>query len=140
MAQVSQADLQKNSVSLDLLSNSYANERFPTLSKEKLATLRSKNRNQNTSRSAKTWLNVFNKCRAQRSEARKLEDILDAILGLFSGNSKNKKTVTNTNQRVWLSCSAGSKAKIKVVGTFSRWKGECQIQEVIMLVRRLCQL
>ena len=82
-------DLPIFSISHNLLSNSNANERFPTLPKEELANLRSKNQKQNkaTSESTKTWLKVFNEWRVQRNEARQLEDILrqelDAILCRF---------------------------------------------------------
>ena len=107
MADISH-DLPNFSISHDLFSNSYANESFPTLPEEELANLRSKNQNQNTSKSTKTWLKVLNEWKLQRIEARKLEDIprheLDAILCRFLLKFE-KKTVTNTNQKVWLSCS-----------------------------------
>jgi len=64
-----------------------ADERFPTLPEEELTNVRGKNQNQNTSKSAKTWSNVFNEWKVQRKEARKLEDIPchepDAILCRF---------------------------------------------------------
>ena len=102
-------DLTFFSISHNLFSNSNANERFPTLPEEELANLRSKNQNQNTSKSTKTWLKVFNEWRVQRNEARQLKDIprqeLDAILAGFLLKFE-KKTVMNTNQKGWLSCSA----------------------------------
>ena len=80
-------DLPFFAISHNLFSNSNANERFPTLPEEELANLKSKNQNQNTSKSTKTWLKVFNEWRVQRNEARQLEDILsqelDAILCRF---------------------------------------------------------
>jgi len=80
-------DLPIFSISHNLFSNSNANEIFSTLPDEELANLRRKNQNQNTSKSTKTWLKVFNKWRVQRNEARQLEDIprqeLDAILCRF---------------------------------------------------------
>jgi len=86
MAEFSE-DLPIFSISHNLFSNSKANERFPTLPEEELANLRSKNQNQNTSKTTKSWLKVFNEWRVQRNEARQLEDIpcqeLDAILCLF---------------------------------------------------------
>ena len=87
-------DLPIFSISHNLLSNSNANERFPTLPEEELANLRSKNQNQNTSKSTKTWLKVFNEWRVQRNEARQLEDIprqeLDAILCRFFAEIRKK--------------------------------------------------
>jgi len=44
------------SISHDLFSDITANEKFPTLPEKELANLRGKNQNQNTSKSAKTWL------------------------------------------------------------------------------------
>ena len=61
------------SISHDLFSDITANERFPALPEKELANLRGKN--QNTSKSAKTWLNVFNEWEVRRNEARKLKDI-----------------------------------------------------------------
>ena len=83
--------------------------RFPTLPEEGIANRRSKTQNQNTSKSTKPWLKVFKKRKGQRNEERKLEDIprheLDVILCRFLLKFE-KKTVTNTNEKVWLSFSA----------------------------------
>ena len=83
MAEFSTGELPNFVISHDLFSDITADERFPTLSEEELANLRDKNQNQNTSKSTKTWLNVFNEWKVQQNEARKLEDIpcheLDAI-------------------------------------------------------------
>ena len=93
MAEFSE-DLPIFSISHNLFSNSNANERFPTLPEEELANLRSTNQNQNTSKSTKTWLKVFNEWRVQRNEARQLEDIprqeLDAILCRFFAKIRKK--------------------------------------------------
>ena len=59
MAEFSHGDLLNFSISQDFFSNITANERFPTLPEEDLANLRGKNENYNTSKSTKTWLNVF---------------------------------------------------------------------------------
>ena len=45
MAKFYQADLQNSFISLDVFSNSNENQRFPTLSEEEVANLRSKNKN-----------------------------------------------------------------------------------------------
>jgi len=64
------------------------------LPEEELASLRGKNQNQNTSKSTKTCLNVFNEWKVQRNEARKLEDIpcheLNAILCRFFAEIRKK--------------------------------------------------
>ena len=94
MAEFSAGDLPNFSISHDLFSDITADERFPTLPKQELANLRGKNQNQNTSKSIKTWLNVFNEWKVQRNEARKLEDIpcheLDAILCRFFAEIRKK--------------------------------------------------
>ena len=64
-----------DSISHDLFSDITADERFPTLPEEELVDLRGKNQNQNTSKSTKTWLSVFNESRVQRNVARKLGSI-----------------------------------------------------------------
>ena len=48
---------------------------LPTLSEGELANLRAKNQNHNTSKSAKTSLNVFNEWKVKRNGAREFEDI-----------------------------------------------------------------
>lgn len=109
MAELSNADLPKFSISQDLLSDNTANERFPTLQEKDLANLRGKNQNQNTSKSTKTWLNVFNEWKVQRNERRKFGDIprneLDGILCHFFAELENK-TGTNMSLKAWLLCSA----------------------------------
>lgn len=61
-----------------------------------------------TSKSTKTWLNVFNEWKVQHNEAKKLEDIscheLDAIICRFFTEIR-KRTIKITNQKVWLSYS-----------------------------------
>ena len=72
MAEFSEEDFaQFFSVSRDLFNNCNANERFLSLLEKELSNLRNQNQNQNTSKSTKTWLNVFNEWKAQRKEARK---------------------------------------------------------------------
>ena len=97
MAEFSAGDLPNFSISHDLFSDITADERFPTLPKQELANLRGKNQNQNTSKSIKTLLNVFNEWKVQRNEARKLEDIYYPLswarcnsLPFFRWNSKKK--------------------------------------------------
>ena len=94
MAEFSAGELPNFVIFHDLFSDITADERFPTLPEEELANLRGKNQNQNTSKSTKTWLNVFNKWKVQRNEARKLEDIpcheLDAILCRFFSEIRKK--------------------------------------------------
>ena len=93
MAEFSE-DLPIFSISHNLFSNSNANERFPTLPEEELANLRSTNQNQNTSKSTKTWLKVFNEWRVQRNEAKQLGDIphqeLEVILCPFFAEIRKK--------------------------------------------------
>ena len=74
MAEFSAGDLPNFSISSELFSDIAADERFPMLPEEELANLRGKKQNQNTSKSTKTWLNVFNEWKVQRNELRKLED------------------------------------------------------------------
>ena len=88
MAEFSAGDLPNFSISHDLFSEITADERFSTLPEEELANLRGKNQNQNTSKSTKTGLNVFNEWKVQCNEARKLE--LDAILCRFFAEIRKK--------------------------------------------------
>ena len=94
MAKFSAEDLPNVFNCHDLFSDITADERFPTLPEEELTNRRGKNQNQNTSKSTKTWLNVFNEWKVQRKEARKLEDIPshepDAILCRFFTEMRKK--------------------------------------------------
>jgi len=60
MAEFSHGDMPNFSISHDLFGDITANESFPTLPEEELANLKHKSQNQNTSKSTKTWPNVFN--------------------------------------------------------------------------------
>ena len=61
--------------------------RFAEVDVGQLDEMRSNNSNKNTQKSTKTWMKVFDLWRAERSEARKLEDIpedeLDFVLCRF---------------------------------------------------------
>ena len=72
MAEFSHGDMPNFSISHDLFSDITAIERFPTLPEKELANLRGKNQNENTSKSAKTWLNVFNECDATKRKSWKI--------------------------------------------------------------------
>jgi len=64
------------SISHKFFTDITADKRFFTLPEEQFANLRSKSQNQNTSKSRKTWLTVFNEWKVQRNENKKLEDSL----------------------------------------------------------------
>ena len=87
MAEFSDEDFPNFSISLGIFNKTNANERFPSLREEEVTNQRKQNENKNTSRTTKTWLNVFNEWKVQRKEDRNFEDIpvneLDAVLCAF---------------------------------------------------------
>ena len=109
MAEFSEEDFPNFSISLGIFNKTNANERFPSLREEEVTNQRKQNGNKNTSRTTKTWLNVFNEWKVQRKEERNFEDIpvneLDAVLCRFMPKYE-KSAAMNTNQKVWPSCSA----------------------------------
>jgi len=75
MVEFSHVEMQIVPISYDLFSDNTATERFPTLLEEELGSVRGKNQNQNTSRSTKTWLNIFNEWKVQSNDGKNFADI-----------------------------------------------------------------
>ena len=94
MAEFSEEDFPNFSISLGIFNKTNANERFPSLREEEVTNQRKQNENKNTSRTTKTWLNVFNEWKVQRKEDRNFEDIpvneLDAVLCRFFAEIRKK--------------------------------------------------
>ena len=92
MPEFSEEDFPNFSIFLGIFNKTNANKRFPSLREEEVTNQRKQNGNKNTSRTTKTWLNVFNEWKVQRKEERNFEDIpvneLDAVFAAFCRNTK----------------------------------------------------